>query len=124
MSKKLKFKKARNCCLLLTSVIFSSLIIPSITKAQSSSCDWFTGEYREKARGVIVHLGQGRLIVYNGRPIPDYGTCYGNRIEVGFENGQKILQGYIKGQNISWTNGTEWRRQNARVTFPLYPNFN
>ncbi|MBC6474237.1 MAG: hypothetical protein GDA48_16665 [Hormoscilla sp. GM102CHS1] len=59
MTTKSKFKKAAIPFLLIASGGFLlSLISASPSKAQAA-CDWFTGEYRDLGRGVIVHYGQG-----------------------------------------------------------------
>lgn len=92
----------------------------STVQAQSAtSCNWFTGVYVDQGKGVIVHIGDNRLVVYNGNPVPLSGRCTANdRIEATFGNGTTLM-GRKSQNDIAWSNGTVWRRQNTTVTYPL-----
>jgi hypothetical protein len=104
----------------LFAVIGSGSFVASTVQAQSTaSCNWFTGVYRDQGRGVIVHIGDNRLVVYNGNPVPLSGKCTSaDRIEATFGNGT-TLTGRKSQSDIAWSNGTVWRRQSSNVTYPL-----
>ena len=93
---------------------------PSIVQAQpANSCNWFTGVYVDQGKGIIVHIGDNRLVVYNGNPAPLSGRCTANdRIEATFGNGTTLM-GRKSQNDVAWSNGTVWRRQSTNVTYPL-----
>ncbi|HYW20368.1 MAG TPA: hypothetical protein VE956_13865 [Nodularia sp. (in: cyanobacteria)] len=102
----------------------SSILASSAVDAQTTaSCNWFTGTYKDVGKGVIVHIGGNRVIVYNGNPTPLDGRCIDNeRIEVNF--GNKILTGRRtrNAPDVAWSNQTVWRREGNTVAYPL-PGF-
>jgi hypothetical protein len=104
----------------LFAVIGSGSLVTSTVQAQSAaSCNWFTGVYVDQGKGVIVHIGDNRLVVYNGNPAPLSGRCTSaDRIEATFGNG-RTLMGRKSQNDIAWSNGTVWRRQSSNVTYPL-----
>lgn len=106
--------------LAFTAFISSSIFFVPSVKGQSNSCDWFTGSYRDLGRGVIVHIGGGRVIVYNGNPNPLNGRCINDeQVEVNFGNKTMIGRKTRNAPDVAWTNVTVWRRESNSVTFPL-----
>jgi hypothetical protein len=99
----------------------SSILASSSVDAQSTaSCDWFTGTYKDVGKGVIVHIGGNRVIVYNGNPTPLDGRCIDNeRIEVNFGNKTLIGRRTRNAPDVAWSNQTVWRRQGNTVGYPL-----
>ncbi|MCA6580997.1 MAG: hypothetical protein IM536_02885, partial [Pseudanabaena sp. M34BS1SP1A06MG] len=85
------------------------------------SISWFTGAYRDLGKGVIVHLGEGRLVVYNGNPTPLTGRCIDNeRIEVRFRRNLTLVGRKTRNApDVAWSNGTVWRREGDTVSFPI-----
>lgn len=110
--------------LALLGLLGSSILASSAVDAQTTaSCNWFTGTYKDVGKGVIVHIGGNRVIVYNGNPTPLDGRCIDNeRIEVNF--GNKILTGRRtrNAPDVAWSNQTVWRREGNTVAYPL-PGF-
>lgn len=101
-----------------TFTIVSWQAFPQIARA-SRQCDWFTGVYADQGIGVIVHIGGGNLIVYNGNPRPVSGRCIdGNTVNVRFTS-EITLIGERTGSDIKWGNDTTWTRRSRNVTFPL-----
>jgi hypothetical protein len=98
-----------------------NVLMPSTAKAQTGSCDWFTGSYKDAGRGVIVHLGGNRLVVYNGNPTPLNGRCIDNeRIEVIFRSNLTLIGRKTRNApDVAWSNGTVWRRESNTVNFPI-----
>jgi hypothetical protein len=98
----------------------STILATSNVQAQAPTfCDSFTGVYVDQGKGVIVHIGDNRLVVYNGNPAPLNGRCVSaNRIEATFGNGQTLI-GRKSGNNINWSNNTIWTKQSSNVTYPL-----
>lgn len=107
--------------LAFAALVCSSILVPSNVQAQSSACDWFTGAYRDLGKGVIVHLGEGRLVVYNGNPTPLTGRCIDNeRIEVSFRRNLTLVGRKTRNApDVAWSNGTVWRREGDTVSFPI-----
>lgn len=101
--------------------VIGSILMSSTAKAQTSSCDWFTGTYRDLGRGVIVHLGANRVVVYNGNSTPLDGRCIDNeRIEVRFRSNLTLIGRRTRNApDVAWSNGTVWRREGNTVAFPL-----
>lgn len=101
--------------------VICSILMSSTAKAQTSPCDWFTGTYRDLGRGVIVHLGANRVVVYNGNSTPLDGRCIDNeRIEVRFRSNLTLIGRRTRNApDVAWSNGTVWRREGNTVGFPL-----
>jgi hypothetical protein len=101
--------------------VICSILMSSTAKAQTSPCDWFTGTYRDLGRGIIVHLGGGRVVVYNGNSTPLDGRCIDNeRIEVSFRSNLTLIGRRTRNApDVAWSNGTVWRREGNTVGFPL-----
>jgi hypothetical protein len=109
--------------LALVSVLgFSSLIDSSVNaQVRQASCTSFTGVYSAAGTGVVVHIGDNKLIVYNGSARPLIGRCIGGgEFEVTFEDG-RLRKARKSGDNIEWytDNNFIWNKVESTVTFPL-----
>ena len=111
--------------LLSSSVLLLDLVVSSHTShalVVNRTCEDFTGEYRDQAKGIIVYLGNGQVVVYNGRPFPIFGRCEesrsGARLTIDFGSG--VVRGKRSNSNadVIWDNGTTWRRTDPYVQFP------
>jgi hypothetical protein len=106
--------------LAVSTILCSSLIMPQSVKAQPSSCDWFTGKYKDLGIGVIVHIGGNRLIVYNGNPTPLDGRCISaEEIQVNFGNKSLTGKKARNSPDVVWSNRTIWRKESNTVNFPI-----
>ena len=102
----------------VTAVLLGSVETSTVSAQPVPSCDWVTGVYVDQGKGVIVHIGNNRLVVYNGNPVPLDGRCTSaGLIEATF--GNTTLTGRKSRNDIAWSNGTVWRRQSTSVTYPL-----
>ena len=99
--------------------IVSSFLYSS--QAMAVDCPIFTGQFADLGTGVIVYLGDGHVLLYNGNPHPSFGRCLSDRkIKVTFQpSGKKLIGEIRRGQNqINWSNGSIWNRNSTSVKFP------